>query len=207
VKSILKWQLKIGFVWSTGYLYWQLPVIIIFKFLGPVLSGQYSMSANIINSIMSIGQIFVRTKAAVIGELRASNNTIKAFKLYKKATMMSYVTVLVGFFSFFIIWILLPDFQIFKRMLSLENTFILAIVFVMTLNTLNQAMYTRCSKEEPFFYMSIFVNFGFPLILLCFLHINLSIISVLFSFFLLHIIEIIWGNRIFRNVRLQERMH
>jgi O-antigen/teichoic acid export membrane protein len=205
VKSILKWQLKVGFVWSSGYLYWQLPTVIIFKFLGPTLSGQYSMSANIINSIMNIGQIFIKTKAAIIGEFRASNKISEAIKLYKKSTTMSYITVAVGFLSFFLFWIFMPDFSFFKRMLSIENTCILAILFVMILNTLNQAMYARCSKDEPFFYMSIFINFGFPIILLTSLSISSTITAVLISFFILHAIEVIWGNKIFKKVRVSEK--
>lgn len=54
------------------------------------------MTVNIINSIMNIGQVFVRTKAAIIGELRNSNNILAAFRIYKRATIMSYITVFLG---------------------------------------------------------------------------------------------------------------
>jgi O-antigen/teichoic acid export membrane protein len=206
VRSILKWQLKVGFVWSSGYLYWQLPTVVIFKFLGPTLSGQYSMSANIINSIMNIGQIFVRTKGAIIGELRASNKVTEAMKTYKNSTKMSYITVFAGFICFFLLWFFVPEIPFFERMLPIESTFILSVVFVMILNTLNQAMYARCSKDEPFFYLSIFINFGFPVILFSALFISSSIISVLISFFILHCVEIIWGNKIFRKIKLKEKL-
>jgi O-antigen/teichoic acid export membrane protein len=206
VQSILKWQLKVGFVWSSGYLYWQLPTVVIFKFLGPTLSGQYSMSANIINSIMNIGQIFVRTKAAIIGEMRASDKIIEAMKTYRNSIKMSYITVFAGFVCFFLLWFFVPEILFFKRMLPMGSMFIMSIIFIMTLNTLNQAMYARCSKDEPFFYLSMFVNFGFPIILFSFLFINSSITSVLISFFILHIVEIIWGNRIFKRIKLQEKI-
>jgi hypothetical protein len=86
------------------------------------------------------------------------------------------------------------------------SMFIMSIIFFMTLNTLNQAMYARCSKDEPFFYLSIFVNFGFPIILFGSLYSNPSITSVLIAFFILHVIEIIWGNRIFKKIKLQEKI-
>jgi O-antigen/teichoic acid export membrane protein len=206
VKSILKWQLKVGFVWSSGYLYWQLPIVVIFKFLGPTVSGQYSMSANIINAIMNVGQIFVRTKAAIIGELRASNKIAEAARIYKKSIKISYITVFIGFICFFLIWFFIPEILFFNRMLPMESTFILFIIFLMTLNTLNQAMYARCSKEEPFFYVSMFVNFGFPVILFSALFISSSITSVLISFFILHCVEVIWGNKIFKKVKYCENI-
>jgi hypothetical protein len=155
---------------------------------------------------MSIGQIFVRTKSAVIGELRASNKIQEAYSTYKKSTTMSYITVFAGFIFFFVVWMVIPEFALFKRMLPVYHTFVLSIVFVMVLNTLNQAMYARCSKEEPFFYLSLFVNFGFPILLLSSLYVSSSIISVLISFFILHIVEIIWGNNVFKKIRLQEKI-
>lgn len=204
IRSILKWQLKIGFVYSSGYLYWQLPTVVIFHILGPVISGQYSMTVNIINSIMNIGQVFVRTKAAIIGELRNSNNILAAFRIYKRATIMSYITVFLGSVVFFIFWSVFPNFQLFNRMLSWQNTIALFIIFTATLRTLNQAMYCRCSKDEPFFYLSIFINFGFPLILLTCLFLKANIHSVILSFLLLHVIEIIWGEKIFTKFRKLE---
>ena len=197
IRKILNWQLKVGFVWCTGYLYWQLPTIVIFSVLGPVISGQYSMTANLINSIMGVGQVFVKTKAAIIGHLRASNKVLEAIDLYKKNCRLSYLIVVVGILLLFSIWIIFPSFSIFNRMFPFEQSLILSLVFGINMITINQAMFARCSKEEPFFKLSIFVNIVFPILLLACLYIAPNTWAIVFAFLLLHFIELFWGNLLF----------
>lgn len=200
INKILGWQLKVGFVWSSSYLYWQFPTIIIFSILGPSISGQYSMSSNIINSIMGIGQVFIKTKSSIIGCLRANGDKLKALSIYKNNANLSYLIVTFLFIVFFTLWILFPHFSIFKRLLPISECAILTFSFGINMITINQAMYTRCSKKEPFFYLSLFVNIIFPLILYCLLLIYSNIIMVIFAFVSIHIIELIWGNSIFNKV-------
>lgn len=204
VKSILGWQLKVGFVWSTGYLYWQLPTVVIFSCLGPVLSGQFSMTINIINSITGLGQIFVKTKAAILGEMRAAKKIEEAQKLYKKSCRMSYHTVFISFIVFFVFWLIFPNFVVFGRTMSIIQTLILSAVFFINQITLNQAMYARCMKDEPFMRLSIFVNFAFPVILLTSLFFCNNLWGVILSFSILHIIELVWGYKIYNRVLINE---
>lgn len=48
-------------------------------------------------------------------------------------------------------------------MLSWQNTIALFIIFTATLRTLNQAMYCRCSKDEPFFLFVYIYKFWIPI--------------------------------------------
>lgn len=199
-KNIFKWQMKISMVWCTGYLYWQLPTIILFGILGPVISGQYGMTVNITNAIMNIGQCFVKTKSAIIGKLRADGNLLAAFKLYRKNSNYSYILILVGIAFLFLFWDIMPKFPVFQRMMPPFPSFILIIAFALNQITLNQAMFARCSKEEPFFTLSLFVNFGLPLILLGFIYILPNVWGIVLPFVIMHLIELLWGCKIFKKL-------
>jgi O-antigen/teichoic acid export membrane protein len=205
VKSIWKWQLKVSIVWSSGYLYWQLPTVIIFSLLGPVLSGQYNMTINIINAITNIGQVFIKTKAAIIGKLRALNLLMEALPIYYKNIKISYAITFLGLILLTTIWLILPSFKIWERILPFSQVIALGVTFSINLVTLNQAMFARCSKEEPFFAISMFANFAFPILLFILLKIYISTWSIVLSFFALHLIQFTWGNKVFSKLFLNKK--
>ena len=198
IKKMYKWQLKVSLVWCSGYLYWQLPTIIIFSLLGPVLSGQYSMTANVINSIMNIGQVFIKTKAALLGKLRATNQFVEAYSLYKRCCKLSYTIIIMGGVGMIVFWFIYPSFKIWERMLPFAQLLVLFIFFTINMVTLNQAMFARCSKVEPFFYIAMFVNFAFPVVLLISLTMFPNTWSIVFSISIIHLIEYIWGCSLFK---------
>lgn len=198
VKKMYKWQLKVSLVWCSGYLYWQFPTVIIFSLLGPVLSGQYSMTANIVNSVMNIGQVFIKTKAALLGKLRAANQFAEAYSLYKRCCKFSYAIIIMGGLGIIAVWLIYPSFKIWERMLPFAQLLVLFIFFTINMVTLNQAMFARCSKEEPFFYIAMFVNFAFPVLLLISLTMFPNTWSIVFSISIIHLIEYIWGCSLFK---------
>lgn len=199
-KSIFKWQMKVSLVWCSGYFYWQLPTIIIFSYLGPIISGQYSMSSNIVNAVINIGQVFIKTKMSLIGKLRANNMFDKAYDLYIKCSKMSYATISLCFICFIIIQIVLPNFIIWNRMLPFTQTLLLFIFSIINTKTLNQAMFARCCKDEPYFKMSMFVNIVFPLLLISILHFTLSNWGIIMSIGSIYIVQYFWGNKIFSHL-------
>lgn len=200
IRSTYKWQLKVSAVWCTGYLYWQLPTVIIFSMLGPIVSGQYSMTVHVINSVMNIGQVFVKTKAAIIGELRASGHFLEAFALYRKNSIYSYVFIACSMVGIVLFWYLFPNFIVWSRILPSAQTAILGVAFAITMITINQAMFARCSKEEPFFMISMFVNFAFPALLLLSLSLKPNTWAVVATFVVIHLIEFVWGILKFRKL-------
>jgi hypothetical protein len=149
---------------------------------------------------MNIGQVFVKTKAAIIGELRASNHFQEAYAIFRKNSVYSYFIVAVGICAVLALWFVFPSFIVWKRMLPFVQTFILFFAFAMTMLTINQAMFARCSKDEPFFKISMFVNFAFPLLLLVSLYFRPDIWAVLFTFVTIHTIEFIWGIKKYKNL-------
>ncbi len=199
-KKIFQWQMKISLVWCSGYLYWQLPTIILFSTLGPVISGQYGMTVNITNAINNFGQVFIRTKTALIGKLRAEGNFIEAFKIYKSNSILSYATVTTGVIALLCLYFIIPDFIVWKRMMPLLPALILIFAFAINLITLNQAMFARCSKEEPYFSISMFTNFGFPLVLLAFVYFMPNYWGIVLPFVIMHGIELIWGSIVFKRL-------
>lgn len=198
--SVFKWQAKISIVWCTGYMYWQLPSIIIFSILGPVISGQYGFTINIINAVTNIGQIFVRTKSAIIGKLRAEGNFTEAFAIFRLNSKYSYSIIILGFVSLCLLWISLPTIIIWKRMMPFLPSVLLMFAFGINMITLNQAMFARCSKEEPYFLMSLFVNFGFPLIFYIFILVLPNYWGIVYPFILVHIIELIWSTVVLKKL-------
>ena len=198
-KSVFKWQAKISIVWCSGYLYWQLPSIFIFSLLGPVISGQYGFTVNLINAITNIGQIFVRTKSALIGKLRAEGNFSQAFAIFRLNSNYSYLLILLGIGGIIVLWLLVPHLIIWKRMMPFVPSVILMFAFAINMITLNQAMFARCSKEEPYFKMSLFSNFGFPIIIYVFLLIWPNYWGIVIPFLIMHFIELIWSTLVFKN--------
>lgn len=199
-KSVFKWQAKISTVWCTGYLYWQLPSVIIFSILGPVISGQYGFTVNIINSITNIGQIFVKTKSAIIGKLRAEGNFVEAYAIFRSNSKYSYSIIILGFVSLCLLWILFPQIIIWKRMMPFAPSVLLMLAFGINMITLNQAMFARCSKEEPYFVMSLFINIGFPIVFYLFLVLFPNYWGIIYTFILMHIIELIWSTTVFKRL-------
>lgn len=197
-KSVFKWQLKISVVWCSGYLYWQLPSVFIFGILGPVISGQYGFTINVITAINNVGQIFVRTKSAIIGKLRAQGLFDDAFQVYRTNSKYSYSLITLGFLSICLLWIAFPHFIVWKRMMPIFPTIVLMWAMAINLITANQAMFARCSKEEPFFAMSLFVNFGFPVIIYVSLLLLPNYWGIVLPFVVMHLIELGWGSWIFK---------
>lgn len=197
-KSVFKWQTKISIVWCTGYLYWQLPSVFIFSLLGPVISGQYGFTVNVINAVTNMGQIFVRTKSAVIGKLRAEGNFSQAFSVFRVNSNYSYSLIALGFGTLLLLWIVFPQFIIWKRMMPFIPSILLMFAFAINMVTLNQAMFARCSKEEPYFKMSLFVNFGFPILIYLTLVLIPNYWGIVIPFIFIHVIELIWGSLIFK---------
>ncbi|MCH5230083.1 MAG: oligosaccharide flippase family protein [Muribaculaceae bacterium] len=197
-KKVYKWQLKISIVWSTGYLYWQLPTLILFSWLGPVMSGQYSMTANIANAICNIGQVFMRTKSAIIGNLRSSGHFYEAFKEYRKNSLMSYGIITIGIGAFVALWYILPHFVLWQRMMPFLPSILLIGAFAINQITLNQAMFARCSKEEPYFYQSLAINLGFPVVLLIFMYFMPNYWGIVLPFIIVHILSVISSCFIFK---------
>lgn len=200
VNTIFKWQLKVSLVWCSGYLYWQLPTVIVFMMLGPVLSGQYSMTSNVINSVVNIGQVFIRTKAALIGKLRATNLFSEAYRLYRKYTSISSFVILLGCFGLISAWFLIPNFKIWERMLPFEQVITLYLFCALNMITLNQAMFARCSKEEPFFAIAMVANFTLPIVVFASLSFWPCTWAIIFAISFVHLVEYIWGNIKFRNL-------
>lgn len=199
-KSVFKWQAKISIVWCTGYLYWQLPSIFIFSLLGPVISGQYGFTVNVINAITNIGQIFVRTKSAIIGKLRAEGNFDEAYSIFQSNSKYSYSFILLGFAALCLLWTLFPNFIIWKRMMPIFPSILLMFAFGINMITLNQAMFARCSKEEPYFKMSLTVNLGFPIIIYVCLLILSDYWGIIIPFMIVHLSELIWSSLIFKKL-------
>lgn len=200
MKQTFKWQLKVSTVWCTGYFYWQLPAVILFSWFGPVLSGQYNMTITLINSIKNIGQVFLTTKAALIGYMRENGKFEEAYALYRKCSKSAYIIYFLGLFILLMVWFLLPDFVLWKRVLPMNQSLVLFFTQALSLVTVTQAVFARCCKDEPFFWLSMFTNFGFPVVLLIMIQLFPNTWSVILTFCIIHIIQFIWGCVRFRSL-------
>lgn len=193
IREAAKWQLKVSSVWCTGYFYWNLPTVILFTWLGPIVSGQYSMTINMINSIKNIGLVFISTKVSIIGNLRASGKFDEAYKIYLKGSGLAYILFFVGGFTLLILWHLLPNVVVWERVMPLNQSVILFFTQALGMVTLNQALFARCCKDEPFFLLSMFTNLSFPIILFVAVQLFPNTWSIILTFCIIHLIQFIWG--------------
>lgn len=165
-QDIKRLQLKLMLVWATGYLYWNSPVLIIFKFVDPIYAGKFGLTFSLLNAVSQLGQGWVLTRRALLGSLVAKREYKKAKALFTKCSCASTFAVLGVFIVLMVSKQLIGEFLFFPRTLNSSSFMLLCLFFIILTHISNLATYTRCFKEEPLFYVFLIINILVPSVLL-----------------------------------------
>jgi O-antigen/teichoic acid export membrane protein len=190
VASLAGFQLRLTAVWITGYLYWNSPILIMFKFVDPSYAGKFGLTFSLMNAINQIGQGWLTTKRVFIGTMIADNQIIEARNYFRKISKVSVSTVAVGLICAVAFSIVLSDYLFFPRALKSKEFLVMAIYFIMLCRLSNLATYTRCYKQEPLFLLFLVMNISVPIIIYIFglmgeVQAGLTVVVLLHALFLL----------------------
>ncbi|MEJ6079175.1 hypothetical protein MT391_11640 [Vibrio sp. 1-Bac 57] len=196
--SIIKFQLKLSVVWITGYFYWNSFTIFYFKYESPEFAGKIAISLAILAAISGASASFVRTKRAHFGNLISQGKVVDSYEQFIKLSKISIVIYLLAVtFLGVIIWY----FQGNEIIARLVDPYLFSLLFFFRLMILVveiMATYLRVFKDEPFFWITLFMNASVPLsIILC---VSLGMMSYIFELvIILHMIALFYQLRVFNN--------
>jgi hypothetical protein len=150
LKLILSTQIRVSLSWLFGYFTMAGLVPIILKIHGPEIAGRFGMTLQIVTLIMMVCFAFVSTRLAHWGALLslAKHQEFETdFKLRKKYSVLSYITVSILFMI--VIGVLRSNG--FDFALRLEEPFFIILFLLngfVTLIVMNDAAYIRIQKME-----------------------------------------------------------
>jgi len=155
--AIWPFQWRIALSWMSGYLIFQLFNPLLFKTDGPVVAGQMGMSLQIIGAMNGSAMAWITTKAPVYGQLVATNQRRKLDKLFVTGLVQSFVFLLVGVVS---VWLLLfflnqTASPYAVRVLPVPLFSLLCVVCLANHIVFAEAAYLRAHKQEPFMVLSV----------------------------------------------------
>lgn len=168
VTRLAGFQVRLTAVWITGYLYWNSPILILFKFVDPSYAGKFGLTFSLMNAINQIGQGWLTTKRVFIGTMIADKQIFEAGRYFRKISTLSVSTVAAGLIFTVVSSVVLGDYLFFPRALNSKEFLVMAVYFIMLCRLSNLATYTRCYKYEPLFLLFLVMNLSVPLIIYAF---------------------------------------
>jgi len=162
INGLASFQLRLTAVWVSGYLYWNSPVLLIFKFVDPVYAGKFGLTFSLMNAINQIGQGWLTTQRVHIGSMIADQQFKIARKLFNDVSKISLLIVIFGLLGAVLMSAVLGEQFFFPRALDTQSFFVMAIYFALLCRISNLATYTRCYKQEPLFRLFLTMNIFVP---------------------------------------------
>ncbi|MCF7203582.1 hypothetical protein [Pseudomonas oligotrophica] len=160
--GLASFQFRLTAVWVSGYLYWNSPVLLIFKFVDPVYAGKFGLTFSLMNAINQIGQGWLTTQRVRIGTMIADRKFKIARKLFDDVSKFSLLIVISGLLCAVLMSAILSEQFFFPRALNTISFFVMGIYFALLCRISNLATYTRCYKEEPLFKLFLIMNIVVP---------------------------------------------
>ncbi len=157
-KEVWPLQWRISLSWLSGFF--------IFKLFSPVLqyyhpgtglAGRMGMTMRITDSISTVCQAWMSTKAAPFGSLIARRKFLELDALFFRSLKQSYVVLGAGQLAFLAALTALhhSHHAFGERLLGVETALLLVGVALMNHLIFAEAVYLRAHKQEPFLWLSV----------------------------------------------------
>jgi hypothetical protein len=158
-KEVWPFQWRIAITSLCSYLTALVFTPIIFAMSGPIAAGQFGLSMNIANALLSLALPWFTTKSAPFGQLVASKQRAHLDRLFFKALRQSSI-----FFAIILTACAAAMFVLHRVFPVIASRMLIPPLFSMLLLTTlcsyilqGEAIYLRAHKEEPFLGQSIVV--------------------------------------------------
>ena len=155
--EVLPFQWKIALSWLSSYFIFHLANPVLFRYHGAVEAGRMGMTMRIIDSIIALSVAWISTKSAPFGSYIAKREFEKLDAVFWKAFRQSVGVAVCGGATFLLLYYLLAAMgaTFLDRLLDPVSIALLAGNAVTSCVILNQAVYLRAHKQEPFLWLSI----------------------------------------------------
>ncbi len=189
---------KISVTWVMGYFFWNSFNLIAFKTLPLELAGRFGFTLSLGRAGLSIAESLISSQTTVYAKQISSGEVYLAKRQFEKLTWLSCAILVFGYSLYFLINMLHPSLFIFNKSLGVGDTFWVFTYFVLLLPVLSQANFCRCFKQEPYFYLSLFVSIQVPVVFFLTCYIN-SIPD--FRFLIpFSVVLLVWSGFIYRRI-------
>lgn len=187
---------KISVTWILGYFFWNSFNLIAFKTLSNDQAGRFGFTLSLAKAGYSIAESLIASQTTIYSNYISNGLIDKARKQFERLMLLSMAILFIGFSSYIILYLSLPDLFIFKKTLGLDLTLSIFVYFILLLPITSHASYCRCFKVEPYFRLSLFINIQVPIVffIICFYQKEPNFIYLLpFS-----MLSLIWSCIIYR---------
>ncbi len=156
-REIFPFQWRIAVSWISGYFIFYSLTPLLFKQVGPVISGQFGASMQVFSVLNAGAIIWISTKMPIFGMLVAKENYKELnelfFKSFFQSTLLIVIAILVaGFFYWYLCFI---NASLVSKILPFKGLALLAISSFLSHIVFCMASYLRSHKKEPFMMISI----------------------------------------------------
>jgi O-antigen/teichoic acid export membrane protein len=197
-------QIKISISWISGYFISQIPLLFLFKYLGPESSGKYGFTINLLNSITNLSLIFIHTinpRLAYYTSIKDYDSLNTLFNERVKMSVIFNSIFILGFWLFKLV--IIDKYQILfnDRFISNNSILILSFMTYLGIYTSSISCYVRSNREEPLMFNSIITA---VIVFICSLLIikNSSVDKyILYSSFIILLVETPWFLIIYLNFK------
>ena len=150
-------QWRIGLSWLSGYFINWFFTPVLFHFHGAAVAGRFGMTWTAGMAIFGIASSWLNTRAPQFGVLIAQRDFSALDHRFFRAAGMSLWAVLSGSALFAVLIYVLGAARhpLADRLLSLRPTVLMLLAIILTTVSYAQAVYLRCHKQEPAFWLSI----------------------------------------------------
>jgi len=207
--DLFPFQKRIALSWLCGYFIFYTLNPIIFYFFGPIISGQFGMTQNLLSAIFSLGMTWFTSKAYIFSQLATKKKYVELEVLFRHCLKSSLI-LLVVCYSLFLIFIYCSAFicPSLGKILNFDSRILpFQLIFILTLghlfNFMNGAysQVVRTFLREPFVGLSIIValcvNIG-----AIFISNYFSLSHVIYMYVLILFISFLGAYRIFIKERV-----
>lgn len=169
---------KTSIVWFLGYFYWNGFNIISFKYLGPITAGYIGISLSIMRAGQNIAISILNAQMTLYANNIAKGYINEAKRIFDKYFILSMSLLLLGYGCFYILYVVKPDFFLFKKVLPIDQMIYLSVFFIFTFITSATEIFIRCFKVEKFVVTQIINSIFTPLLFLLAIHYNFKYFSL-----------------------------
>ena len=150
-REIWPFQWRIAISWMSGYFIYSLFTPVLFQFHGPIVAGQMGMTLSLVTTLGGVSSAWVWTKAPKFGMLISQKQYKELDALFLRAMRQSVGICLAGGTVLLLAIGGLKQFSaIGGRFLPLSAVAVLVAIEAVKQIVLNQAIYVRAHKKDPY---------------------------------------------------------
>lgn len=156
-EEIAPFKKKIALSWISGYLLFAAMPALTFASIGPVESGRFSLTWNVLFGLVSVSMALVAVNVKNFSALLAEFDLVALRTLFIRVARISLILTLFGIVIFLTIIGVpeaVPDIYL-DRFLSFRSVALLGVIALVNQVVFVQAALIRISRTEPYLSMSI----------------------------------------------------